>query len=68
MLKNIVVVGTKQDLVFYGKSAARRQVKFQEVIDFCRENELSGCLEVSSRLDIEQIKEYQKSGRKAPLK
>ena len=68
MLKNIVIVGTKQDLVITPRSAPRRQVQFQEVVDFCREHELSGCIEVSSRIDIQQFQQYQKLGRKAPSK
>lgn len=68
MLKNIVIVGTKQDLVITPRSASKRKVDFSEVVEFCRQFELSGCLEVSSRVDIQQFQQYQKLGRKAPSK
>lgn len=57
-LKNIVVVGTKQDLTLATSRSVtnnKRQVDFKEVVEFCREYELSGCLEVSSRIDILQF-------------
>ncbi len=55
MLRNIVLVGTKQDLCDDSKKEKKpnREVQFSEAIELCRQYGLSACIEVSSRFDLQ---------------